>query len=238
MKTMADFAILGSLILTLWMSGGVSRVKHEKNPQAAPAAAEKLGANHNEILVKDVDAIKPEGLLSPLQKLPLEDPQPATSSDCTWLECGHENAASLALDTQKARETKPQATWLTNVWEFFFRGTRPPCEDWGCGMNHNETLAKDRDPAEKEEIVPKQVHKLILIDLNPIQPPDCVWLECGPEIAASMKIDNQTVRGTKPQASWLTSVWDFFFKGTRPPGGCDDWGCGMNHNETLARSDR
>ena len=33
---------------------------------------------------------------------------------------------------------------------------------------------------------------------------------------------------------WVTSVQAFFF--SRPtPGGCDEFGCGMNHNETMLR---
>lgn len=145
MKTMADFVTIGSLILTLWMAGDLAKVKREKNPPAAPVTAEKLGLNHNEILVKDAGPIKTEALPIQLQKSILDDPQPVHPRDCDWLECGPENTVSLKIDTQKVRETKPQDSWVTSVWEFFFKGTNPPagCPVWMCGMNHNEILARD-----------------------------------------------------------------------------------------------
>jgi hypothetical protein len=144
MKTIADFAIIGSLILTLWATGGLSKIKQQMNPPAAPAAAEKLGANHNEILVKDTGPIKPEIPMSLSDELRLDDPHPVAQHDCVWLECGRENAASLTLDSQKVRETKSRTSWLTSLWDFFFKGTNPPggCDDWGCGMNHNEKLMR------------------------------------------------------------------------------------------------
>jgi hypothetical protein len=143
MKTIADFVTIGSLILTLWMVGDLAKVKQGKNPPAAPVTAEKLGANHNEMLVKDTGPVKTEALPIHLQESIHYDAQPVHPRNCDWLECGSENTASLKVDTQKVRETKPQASWLTSVWEFFFKGTKPPCEDWGCGTNHNEILARD-----------------------------------------------------------------------------------------------
>jgi hypothetical protein len=33
-------------------------------------------------------------------------------------------------------------------------------------------------------------------------------------------------------SQWLTSLEAFFFN-KHVPGGCDEWGCGTNHNETM-----
>jgi hypothetical protein len=48
----------------------------------------------------------------------------------------------------------------------------------------------------------------------------------------TMVSDGPLVQQADTWTQWLTSLQAFFF--SKPvPGGCDDWGCGMNHNETL-----
>jgi hypothetical protein len=144
MNTITNLTVIGSLVLGLWTAGDLSGAKRAKNPQATPATAQKLGANHNEILVKDTGPDITKVLPVQLQESILNNPQPVSEPDCLWLECGPEIAGSLRIDTQKVRETKSQDSWLTSVWEFFFRGTNTPrpCDDWGCGMNHSEVLAR------------------------------------------------------------------------------------------------
>ncbi len=236
MKTLVDFAIIGSLILTLWMAGGPGKVKQEKNPPAPPVDAGRFGVNHNEILVKDPGPYKAEHPpIDPQRPIP-EDPQ-STPRECIWMECGQENLTSLKVDARELSETKTRDSWLTGVWDFLFRGTNPPCEEWGCGSNHNETLAKDGDTATMAHITPPQLPDLEANDLPPLRKLDCDWLECGSEHSQTLKIDTHEIRETKPEGSWLTPIWDLFFRPTNPPppGGCDDWGCGMNHNEKLTR---
>ena len=75
-------------------------------------------------------------------------------------------------------------------------GTRPPCEDWGCGTNHNEVLA----------LTP------------PSLTPEAQKREEDERALADLEVPDET-------AGEITG-------GTRPP--CEDWGCGMNHNEVLS----
>jgi hypothetical protein len=68
------------------------------------------------------------------------------------------------------------------------------CDEFGCGMNHNETLV--REPAEEKQL-PPAVRK-------DVRKPKLQIVKLEERIA--------------PRS-----------------GGCDEWGCGMNHNETLVR---
>ena len=41
--------------------------------------------------------------------------------------------------------------------------------------------------------------------------------------------EQRQIQGGAPQTKPVSA------NGARPGGGCDDWGCGSNHNETLVR---
>lgn len=202
MKTLADFATIGSLILAIWMGGGLAKVERGKNPPTAPVTAGKLGVNHNEILVKDAEPAKREALpIEPRESI-RHDAHPVHPRNCVWLECDPKFVGSMKIDTSKVRETQPQDSWTTSIWDFFFQESQrgSGCPTWMCGSNHNETTAKDSDPFKKAEIEnvderPQESWETPLWELlwGPQMGDTCPTLGCGENYNETMVTEPRAI---------------------------------------------
>lgn len=150
---------------------------------------------------------------------------------------------------------------------------RGPCDDdWGCGGNHNETLARDA-LAKPAGAKPKKASRLRAVLLEPRIAPGTSYqhnetLVREPAKAKAPKARKGRLRATRLEGRVAPGV-SLNHNETlvrepaevKPPapaarpeprrsklhirkleeriaprsGRCEEWGCGMNHNETLAR---
>ncbi len=110
---------------------------------------------------------------------------------------------TMVNDATSVQRSEALSKWLMGLSVFIFnrvssyaRGGGVPggCDDWGCGMNHNETIVSDATST---------------------QQPD-TWSQ----LLTSLRV-------------FVFTRFSSYAPGGGAPGGCDDWGCGANHNETM-----
>jgi hypothetical protein len=198
------------------------------------------GSNHNETMVSDATSVQqPEGSLYAPKMAP-----------CHPLICGTNHNETLVDDVPPLEQADALSQWLANVQAFVFATftnnapVRGWCEEWGCGMNHNETLANDAPPLEQANTGsrwPVSVQASIFATFTNKAPvrDRCEDWGCGMNHNETLVDDVPRLEQADAWGQWLARVQAFIFARftTDAPvrGGCDDWGCGMNHNETLVR---
>ncbi len=110
------------------------------------------------------------------------------------------------------------------------------CDDWGCGSNHNETMLGG-------SLAIGQVYTLsdLFASIGAFfgRPTSggCDEWGCGTNhnetmLGGSLAI-GQAYSVTDSVSDLLASLQTFFGRPTSGGAGCDDWGCGTNHNETM-----
>lgn len=140
MNTVTSLTAIVSLLLALAAAGGAAKEQAGADSQAArPITTSKLGVNHNETLVNDATPVRQVNGSFHATKM----------AGCPIWYCGTNHNETLMSDATSAQQTSTLSRWLTSIQAVFFtsfstnaRGGAP-CEDWGCGMNHNETLVSD-----------------------------------------------------------------------------------------------
>jgi len=133
MNAVTGLVAIVSLLLALAAAGGAAKEQAGVSPKAErQITTSKLGVNHNETLARDTTSSNV--------------PRPAGCP--TWM-CGSNHNDTLVSDATSVQQEDTLSQWLTNVQAYVFASftsyapVRGGCDDWGCGMNHNETLVRD-----------------------------------------------------------------------------------------------
>ena len=158
-----------SLLLALAGAGGAAAVQAGADSLTGTrSAASRLpdrgdtcptwgcGENHNETLVSDATPVPQQAdtlsrWLTSIQAFIFTDfstyaPRPVLCED--W-GCGMNHNETMVSDAPSLEQADTWGQWLTSVQAFVstrFPVYVPgglPCEDWGCGTNHNETMVSD-----------------------------------------------------------------------------------------------
>ncbi|MCM3906056.1 MAG: hypothetical protein ND866_30600 [Pyrinomonadaceae bacterium] len=216
MNTVTGYVAIVSLLLAMALAGGTAKKQESVNSQTERnIAPSRIALNHNETIVSDATSVQQED---------------------SW------------------------SQFLTNVQVFIFNkfssyapgaGVRDGCEEFGCGGNHNETMLSDATSVQQTNAWGQLLTSVEAFIFNRFTsyvpgggPHGCDdEFGCGTNNNETMVSDATSIQQADPWSLWLTSLQGFISRfssyapGGGVPGGCEEFGCGMNHNETMVRND-
>ncbi len=216
MNTVTGYVAIVSLLLAMALAGGAAKKQGSVNSQTERnIAPSRIALNHNETLVSDVTSVQ---------------------------------------------QTDSWSEFLISVQVFIFnrfsiyapgRGIPGGCDEFGCGMNHNETMVSDATSVQQADALSQWLTSVQVFIFSRFLsyapgrglPGGCEEFGCGSNHNETMVSDATSVQQTDHWTQWLKSVQVFVFRfsscvpGGIVPGGCEEFGCGTNYNETMMRDD-
>jgi len=263
MNPVMSFVAIVSLLLGLAAAGNTAKEQAQVTPPAAgQITPSKIALNHNETMVSDAALVQPADTWSQwltslraffVTSFSTSAPRPKGGCEDVF-GCGMNHNETMVTDAALVQPADAWSQWLTSIQTFFVTSssTSAPhpkggCEDdFGCGTNHNETMVRDAvsvQPADAWSQWLTSLQAFFVTSFSTSAPRPKGGCEddfgCGLNHNETMVRDAALVQSPDAWSQWLTSIRTFFVKSfstsaPRPKGGCDDdFGCGMNHNETM-----